>query len=330
MSGKPAQTRAAERARAAAAIARVVANAGAPANLPTGVSPDASAHPAGELPTTAATRVPVTGRGAGPEQADAEADAPVRIDDRSVAARLFSILDAFTSPSVAPSLTLSAIAERAGLPLSTTHRMVGEWVTWGGLTRQDDGRYALGLRLWEIGVQTPTARNLRTIALPYLEDLFEIAREHVHLAILDGHDALYLEKLSGHSPVRIISRVGGRLPLHSTGVGLVLLAYASPELIQSYLSTSLQRFLPQTVTSPDELRRRLLGIRTEGIARMSEEMTSGSSSLAAPIRDRTGQVIAAVSTVTRTVSPPDPAQEEAVRRAAQGISRALGYRRSAD
>ena len=225
------------------------------------------------------------------------------------------------------SLTLTAIAERARLPLSTTHRLVAEWVNWGGLTRQDDGRYALGLRLWEIGVQTPTAHNLRTIALPYLEDLFEVSREHVHLAILDGHDALYLEKLSGHSPVRIISRVGGRLPLHSTGVGLVLLAYAPMDVIQAYLGTALQRFLPQTVSSPDELRRRLAEVRAQGVARMSDEMTAGSSSIAAPIRDSTGHVVAAVSTVTRSGTPVDPAQELAVRVAAQGISRALGYRR---
>jgi DNA-binding IclR family transcriptional regulator len=257
-----------------------------------------------------------------------ETVAPVA-DDRGVAARLFAILDAFTTPTIAASLTLSAIAERAGLPLSTAHRLVAEWVAWGGLTRQDDGRYALGLKLWEVGVQAPTARNLRTIALPYLEDLYETTREHVHLAILDGQEALYLEKLSGHRAVRVVSRVGGRLPLHSTGVGLVLLAHAPADVIQAYLSTDLQRFLPQTVTSPDELRKRLAAIRAEGLAHMSEEMTAGSSSIAAPIRDRTGGVVAAVSIVTRTAAQPDPEHERAVRVAAQGVSRALGYRRSA-
>jgi DNA-binding IclR family transcriptional regulator len=254
------------------------------------------------------------------------------VDDRSVASRLFAILDAFTAPTMASSLSLTAIAERAGLPLSTTHRMVAEWVSWGGLARQDDGRYSLGMRLWELGVQTPTARNLRTIALPYLEDLYESSHEHVHLAILDGRDALYLEKLSGHHAVRVISRVGGRLPLHSTGVGLVLLAYAPTDLIEKYLADPLDKYLPDTVTSPDELRRRLAGIRAEGVVVMSEEMTAGSSSLAAPIRDRTGRVIAAVSIVTRTnpTAPrkPDPAHEQAVRAAAHGVSRALGYRRS--
>jgi DNA-binding IclR family transcriptional regulator len=249
------------------------------------------------------------------------------VDDRSVAARLFAILDAFTAPP-ASSLTLTAISQRSGIPLSTVHRLVAEWVKWGGLARQDDGRYSLGMRLWELGVQTPTARNLRTIALPYLEDLYEATREHVNLAILDGQDALFLEKLSGHHAVRVISRVGGRLPLHATGVGLVLLAYAPLGVIQDYLSVPLQRFLPQTVTSPDELRKRLAGIRSQGIVYMSEEMTAGSSSIAAPIRDRTGQVVAAVSIVTHTTPRPSPDHERAVRVAAQGVSRALGYRRA--
>ncbi|MCU1551737.1 MAG: Transcriptional regulator, IclR family [Glaciihabitans sp.] len=246
----------------------------------------------------------------------------------SVASRMFAVIDAFTAPTAVRALTLTAIAERAGLPLSTTHRMVGEWVAWGGLTRLDDGRYSLGLRLWEVGVQTPTARNLRTIALPYLEDLYEVAHEHVHLAILDGLDALYVEKLSGHRAVRVISRVGGRLPLHATGVGLVLLAHAPSDVIDEYLAKPLPQFLPSTVTSPDVLRKRLADIRALGVAFMSEEMTAGSSSVAAPILDRTGQVVAAVSVVTPTTPTRDPAHEAAVRQAARGISRSLGYRRA--
>jgi DNA-binding IclR family transcriptional regulator len=246
----------------------------------------------------------------------------------SVASRLFAVLDAFTAPRPASSLSLTEIAQRAALPLSTTHRMVAEWVEWGGLTRLDDGRYALGLRLWEVGVQTPTARNLRTIALPYLEDLYEATREHVHLAILDGRDALYVEKLSGHQAVPVVSRVGGRLPLHSTGVGLVLLAYAPAAFVDNYLASPLTRFTPATVTQSGPLRRRLADIRALGIAHMSEEMTPGSSSIAAPILDRTGQVVAAVSVVTRTNPEVDPPQEAAVRQAARGISRSLGYRRA--
>jgi DNA-binding IclR family transcriptional regulator len=246
----------------------------------------------------------------------------------SVASRMFAVIDAFTTPTTVPSLTLTTIAERAGLPLSTTHRLVAEWIAWGGITRLADGRYSLGLKLWEVGVQTPTARNLRTIALPYLEDLYEVAHQHVHLAILDGGEALYLEKLSGHGAVPVVSRVGGRLPLHATGVGLVLLAYASPAFLDDYLSHPLAQLLPATVTSPDQLRRRLAEIRAVGVARMREEMTAGSSSIAAPIRDRGGSVVGAVSIVFPTLPDWNIAQEDAVRTAARGISRTLGYRRS--
>src|ERR1700712_4409281 len=193
----------------------------------------------------------------------------------SVAPRPFPILDAFTAPTPARALSLTEISERAGIPLSTTHRMVAEWTRWGGLTRLEDGRYSLGLRLWEVGVQTPTARNLRTIALPYLEDLYEVAHEHVHLAILDGRDALYVEKLSGHQAVSVISRVGGRLPLHATGVGLVLLAFAPVETLDGYLDGELTKFTAATITEPEAIRRLLAQIRLTGVAYMSEEMTPG-------------------------------------------------------
>jgi DNA-binding IclR family transcriptional regulator len=268
-----------------------------------------------------ATRGSANGSASGPASAGDEAGP-------SVASRMFAVIDAFTAPTAVQALTLSAIADRAGIPLSTTHRLVAEWIAWGGITRLADGRYSLGMKLWELGVQAPTARNLRTIALPYLEDLYEVAHQHVHLAILDNGEALYLEKLSGHGAVPIISRVGARLPLHATGVGLVLLAHASPTFLDEYLSHPLAQLLPATVTSPGQLRKRLAEIRAIGVARMREEMTAGSSSVAAPILDRAGSVVAAVSIVFPTAVDWDPDQETAVRTAARGISRTLGYRRS--
>ena len=144
-------------------------------------------------------------------------------DRRSVAAKLFAIADAFEGGRP---LTLTEIAQRSGLPLSTTHRLVAEWVEWGGLVRGDDGRYEVGMRLWRIGVRRPSTRRLRVAALPYLEELLESTREHVHLAVRDDLAAIYLERRSGHDAVPIVSDVGSRLPLHATGVGLALLAYA--------------------------------------------------------------------------------------------------------
>src|SRR5690606_5063861 len=133
--------------------------------------------------------------------------------------RALRILSAFSPER--RRLALTEIAERAGLPLTTAHRLVGELADWGALEREPDGGYRIGLRLWEVATLAPRGIGVREAALPFLEDLYEATHENVHLAVLDGTEALYLERISGRGAVPVISRVGGRLPLHATGVGLV-------------------------------------------------------------------------------------------------------------
>lgn len=244
-------------------------------------------------------------------------------DDRSVAEKIFAIADVFGS---AGELTLTEIAQRANLPLSTAHRLVAEWVTWGGIVRGDDGLYRVGMRLWKLGVRAPTARRLRTVAIPYLEDLYDLTRENVHLAVRDGLGVLYLERVSGRSAVPVISDVGSRLPLHATGVGLVLLAWAPPELLDELVASSPRKYLTNTMTTDRELRPRLAEIRATGMAISVNEMTADSFSAAAPIRDHTDAVIASVSIVAHAELSSDPQYPLAVSVAARGISRALGWR----
>lgn len=246
-------------------------------------------------------------------------------DRRGVAEKLFAIADAFDGPG-SGALTLSEIAERADLPLSTAHRLLDSWVRWGGLVRGTDGRFRMGMRLWKLGVRAPTARRLRTVAFPYLEDLFELTRENVHLAILDGVGALYLERFSGRGAVRVISDVGSRLPLHATGVGLVLLAHAEPELLEAVVDSQPRKYLPNTMTTAQQLRPRLAAIRAGGVAISVNELTEDSFSAAAPVRDRSGAVIAAVSIVAHADKATDPQYPLVVRTAARGISRALGWK----
>jgi len=242
-------------------------------------------------------------------------------DGRSVAFRVFAIADAFERGD---ELTLSEVARRAGLPLSTAHRLLGEWVEWGGLVRGEDGRYRVGIKLWRLGVRQPTARRLREVALPYLEDLLEATGEHVHLAVRDGLGAVYLERLSGQGAVRVISEVGSVLPLHATGVGLVLLAYSGPEVFESVLASAPRKFLPNTLTGEHELRERLAAIRATGLSVSVEALTRGAFSVAAPIRDATGEVIAAVSIIARVGRQAEPQFALGVRMASRGISGALG------
>lgn len=246
-------------------------------------------------------------------------------DPRSAAQKIFAIADAFGGQGPGE-LSLTEIAKRTGLPLSTTHRLVSEWVEWGGLVRGEDGLYRVGMRLWKLGVRAPTARRLRRVALPFLEDLYDVTRENVHLAIRDEGAALYLERFAGRGAANVISEVGSRLPLHATGVGLVLLAYAPQEVFDQVVAAPPRRFLPNTMTGERELRARLAEIRATGIAISVNEMTEDSFSAAAPIRDQTDAVVAAVSVVGHAHQSTDPRYPTAVRVAARGISRALGWR----
>ncbi len=144
----------------------------------------------------------------------------------SVTSRVADILETFAGQR--DSLSLSEVARRTGLPLTTTHRLVGELVSRHFLERDESGRYQIGLRLWELASHAPRSVGLRESALPIMEDLYEATHENVQLAIIDGTDAVYVERIAGRDSVQVLTRPGLRLPVHATAVGLVLLAHASP------------------------------------------------------------------------------------------------------
>ena len=200
---------------------------------------------------------------------------------RSVTSRALAILDAFDS--TAPRLTLSEIAERSGTPLTTAHRLLGELTEWGALHRRADGRYEIGRKLWDLGLLAPVQLELRQVAAPFLLDLHTTIRDTVHLAVRDGLQALYVERISGRESVPMVSQVGTRLPLHATGVGKVLLAAAPPGVVEQVLR-SLTRQTRHTVVEPGRLRRELAEVRRRHYARTSEEMSPGAASLAVPIQ----------------------------------------------
>jgi DNA-binding IclR family transcriptional regulator len=242
---------------------------------------------------------------------------------RSAPDRLLSVLAAFDHGH--PALSLSDIGRRAGLSLTTAHRLVGALTAWGALERDADGFYHVGLRLWELAALAPRGLALRQIALPYLEDLYEATHENVQLAVRDGSEVVYIEWLSGRSAVGVHIRVGARWPLHATGVGLALLAHETPGFQQEYCEGPLAAFTPYTITDPGRLRRSLAEVRRMGAAVSSRQVTDDALSVAAPVRGATGQVVAAVSVVVPQADAQVPALVPAVRLAARGISRALGW-----
>ncbi|MER6267106.1 IclR family transcriptional regulator [Streptomyces sp900105755] len=242
---------------------------------------------------------------------------------RSAPDRLLAVLAAFDHGH--PALSLTDISRRAGLTLTTAHRLVGALTAWGALERDTDGFYHVGLRLWELAALAPRGLALRQVALPYLEDLYEATHENVQLAVRDGSDVVYIEWLSGRSAVGVQIRVGARWPLHATGVGLALLAHETPGFQRDYCAGPLTSFTPYTVTDPDRLRRSLAEVRRTGAAVSSRQVTDDALSVAAPVRGATGQVAAAVSVVVPEADAQVPVLVPAVRLAARGISRALGW-----
>ncbi|MFF5493408.1 IclR family transcriptional regulator [Streptomyces aquilus] len=238
--------------------------------------------------------------------------------------RLLSVLGAFDHAH--PALSLTDISRRAGLSLTTAHRLVGALTEWGALERDDSGVYHVGLRLWEVAALAPRGLALRQIALPYLEDLYEATHENVQLAVRDGTDVVYIEWLSGRSSVGVHIRVGARWPLHATGVGLVLLAHDTPEFQERYCAGPLAPFTPYTITDPARLRRALAETRRTGVAVSDRQVTEDALSVAAPVRGTGGAVVAAVSIVVPQADAQVPVLVPAVRVAARGISRALGWR----
>ncbi|ROO86626.1 IclR family transcriptional regulator [Actinocorallia herbida] len=215
-----------------------------------------------------------------------------------VAAKVMGILDAFAPGD--PALTLTEICRRTGLPLATGHRLIGELVAGGFLERRRDGSYRVGLRLWQIAAQASAATVLRELALPFMQDLYEATHENVQLAIVREGRALYLERIRGPRSVPIVSRVGTELPLHATGVGKIFLAFGPAELLERAIGDGLGALTRQTITDPARLRAELAEVRREGFAVTREEMTLGSCSVAAPVRDARGGVVAALSLVARS------------------------------
>jgi len=240
----------------------------------------------------------------------------------TAAQRVLAILETFDEDHLV--LSLSDIGRRAGLTLSTTHRLVGELRDWGALERSAEGRYAIGMRILELGSLEPQGLHLREVALPYLGDLQAAMNANVHLAVRDGHDTVYVESLRARNGANVLSRLGGRWPLHATGTGQVLLAHAPQQFQDEVLALPLRKYTRKSITDPAELRRVLADVRRTGVAVADEQITANVFAVAVPIRGPRDRVIAALGvTMHRDTSTPAAALP-ALSTAARAISRALG------
>src|SRR5690606_34302872 len=186
--------------------------------------------------------IPDPGRG----EADAARGRPADRDGSlSMLARAFRLLDAFTPDR--PELSVRELAARAGVPRSTTHRLVGELLAWGALERGGRG-VRLGVKLFELGAMAPTPNRLVESASAHLHTLREVTGLTANLAIREGDHVVYLEKIGARDLRVPHSRLGGRGLLHATGLGKAILAFSPQADVDAYLERPLLSLTRATIT----------------------------------------------------------------------------------
>jgi DNA-binding IclR family transcriptional regulator len=210
-------------------------------------------------------------------------------------ARAVRILDCFTPDE--PALPVSEIARRAGLHVATASRIVAELTSHGLLARGPDRAVRIGMRMWELASRASPTMSLREAAMPFLEDVHAVVGHHAQLGIRDGDEVLFVERLTARDAVINYSRIAGRLPMHATSSGLVLLAYGDPELQERVLSRPLQRFTDRTLVTPAQVRTAIAGVRRQGFALLPGHVHEEATGIAVPVRDALGEVIAGLSVI---------------------------------
>ena len=231
--------------------------------------------------------------------------------------------------------TLTELSEDIDINTSTTFRLLATLGQYKFVEREDDsGKYRLGIACLELARAYQAGDTIRRAALSELQALRDLTRETVHLAVLDEMEVVYLEKLEGLYAIGLMSsRVGNRAPAYCTGVGKALLAHVDPQLVREHFSAyGLERFSETTIDSVDELVQHLDSVRQRGYALDKGEHESDVRCVAAPIYDRQGRAVAAVS-----VSGPEhrmeplESNEELIANtlgAVRRISATLGYSES--
>lgn len=209
--------------------------------------------------------------------------------------RVVDILEVF--PRLGPDLGVSDISRALGLKKATAHRLLAA-LRRRGIVAQDpvSRRYRLGMKLWELGSMATSQVDWVDRVKPHLQELTDRAGETTHLAVLSDGQVLYVEKVESSRSLRMPSQVGRRLPVHCTGVGKALTAFLPDEVLRGLmLRRGMPRFTTNTITDVETLAHELAEVRRRGYAIDREEIEEGLVCIAAPVRDHTTHVVAAVS-----------------------------------
>jgi IclR family KDG regulon transcriptional repressor len=227
-------------------------------------------------------------------------------------------------------LGISSIAKRLGLAKSTVHRLAVTLASEGFLEQNpENGRYRLGLALFERGILVRRRMDVSNLGLPLLASLRDRAQETVHLAILAQTSIMYLYNLESAQAIGMRSYLGARKPAFCTCEGRVLLAFSPPEVVAAVLKEKLVQRTPKTVTDPKALLKILDEVRQAGYALDDEESEDGMRGVAAPVRDIAGAVVSAVGLagpIQRLTKKSLKAFVPEVVATADAVSARLGYK----
>ncbi|WP_205669295.1 IclR family transcriptional regulator domain-containing protein [Amycolatopsis suaedae] len=194
-----------------------------------------------------------------------------------------------------PELTLSDVARATGLTRAAARRFLLTLVDLG-YVRTDGKYFALTARVLELGYAYLSGQALPELALPHLERLSEQVGESSSVSVLDGTDVVYVSRVAVSRIMTVSITVGTRFPAHATSMGHVLLAGLDEAELDAYLAAAtLDRLTSRTITTGTDLRAALARVRVQGWALVDQELEEGLRSVAAPIRDRRGRVVAAVN-----------------------------------
>ena len=239
--------------------------------------------------------------------------------------RMFALIDVLASREEA--ISLKEISERAGLHLSTTHRLLNDLATGRFVDRPQPGSYRLGMRLRELGNLVKSRLNVRDAALVPMRELHKLIQQPVNLSMRQGDEIVYIERTySERSGMQVVRAIGGRAPLHLTSVGKLFLAADDPQRVRAYaLRTGLSGHTKNSLTQLPALERELSKVRQYGNSHDNEELELGVRCMAAGIYDDQGMLVAGLS-----ISAPAGRLEEAwlpkLQATAHEISATLGHK----
>jgi IclR family transcriptional regulator, KDG regulon repressor len=229
-----------------------------------------------------------------------------------------------------PTIGVSELARRLDLGKSTVHRLL-QSLAAEGLVEQDPGTggYRLGLPVFELGEAVRSHLDLHAACGPVLATLREQTGESSQVGVLDGREVVYIERLESSYTLRLFTETGRRVPVHCTSSGKVLLAFLPESRRAAVLAGhELIALTPQTITDPDAFAAELSAVRRRGWSDAVNEREVGVASVAAPIRDHTGTVVAAISIGAPTARLPAVQRRRMaglVRDAGEAVSRRLGW-----